>query len=80
MLPPELKVLRERLRLRSTEGKKDIENRLRRVKIELSFMKDYDYIVVNDDFNVALAKLKSILTTKQCEGAYVLRTIGKAYR
>ena len=80
VLPPELKVLRERLRLRSTEGKKDIENRLRRVKIELSFMKDYDYIVVNDDFNVALAKLKSILTTKQCEGAYVLRTIGKAYR
>jgi len=65
---------------RSTERKKDIENRLRRVKIELSFMKDYDYIVVNDDFNIALAKLKSILTAKQCEGTYVLRTIRKADR
>ncbi len=80
VLPPEPKVLRQRLWRRSTEGKKDIENRLRRVKIELSFMKEYDYIVVNDDLKVALAKLKSILTAKQCEGAYVLRTIGKAYR
>jgi guanylate kinase len=80
VLPPGPEVLRERLRRRSTEGKKDIENRLRRVKIELSFMKDYDYIVVNDDLNAALAKLKSILTAKQCEGTYVLRTIGKAYR
>jgi len=80
VLPPGLKALRRRLRRRSTEGKKDIENRLRRVKIELSFMKDYDYIVVNDDLKVALAKLKSILTAKQCEGTYVLRTIGKAYR
>jgi len=80
VLPPGLKVLQQRLRHRSTEGKKDIEKRLRRVKIELSFMKDYDYIVVNDDLKVALAKLKSILTAKQCEGTYVLRTIGKAYR
>lgn len=80
VLPPDMQALRQRLMRRSTECKKDIENRLRRVKIELSFMKDYDYIVVNDDLKIALAKLISILTAKQCEGTYVLCTIGKAYR
>lgn len=80
ILPPGIKVLSQRLRRRSTEGEKDIAKRLRRVKIELSFMKDYDYIVVNDDLGEALRKLKSILTAKQCEGDYVLRSVGKAYR
>ena len=80
ILPPQLKALRGRLKKRLTESEKDIEKRLRRVKTELSYIKDYDYVVVNDDFNVALKKLKSILTAKHCEGAYVLRSIGKTYR
>jgi guanylate kinase len=53
--------LAQRLRRRSTEDKKDIEKRLRRVKIEFSHRKDYDYIVVNDVFKKALKKMKLIL-------------------
>ncbi|HQP91056.1 MAG TPA: guanylate kinase [Candidatus Omnitrophota bacterium] len=62
--PPDLKVLVKRLKGRSTESKKDIEKRLKRVKIELSFAREYDYIVVNDDLKVALKKIKSIILSE----------------
>ena len=80
LLTPELENLPNRLKGRSTEGKKDIEIRLQRVKIELSHMKDYDYVVVNDKIQEALGKIKSILTAKKCEEEYVLRSLGKTYR
>lgn len=67
LLTPELKALSQRLKDRCTEGKKDIEKRLRRVKIELSYIKKYDYVVVNDRLEDALNKVKSILTAKRCE-------------
>ncbi len=80
ILPPEIKILRQRLKKRLTENEKEIARRLKRVKKELSYMGDYDYVVINDDFNVALKRLQSILTARQCEGEYVLRSIGKTYR
>lgn len=67
ILPPRIKTLSERLRHRSTENKKDIEKRLRRVKIELSYKKDYDYVVVNDDFAAAFKKIKSILLAQKAQ-------------
>ena len=78
ILPPKLKALSERLKNRSTESKKDIATRLRRVKIELSYVKKYDYVVVNDDFDEALKKLKGILLAKK--ESYVLRSIGNIDR
>lgn len=74
ILPPDVEVLAQRLKKRSTENKKDIEKRLKRVKIELSLKKEYDYIVVNDDFEEALKKIKAILLAKASEGNHVLRT------
>lgn len=67
ILPPHLEALTQRLRARSTESKKDIEKRLKRVKIELSQAKEYDYCVVNDDLGEALARLKAIFMAKECE-------------
>lgn len=75
ILPPNLGALGARLKKRCTENKKEIEKRLRRVKIELSYMKDYDYVVVNDSFNDALDKLKAILTAKKCERTHVLHSV-----
>jgi guanylate kinase len=60
ILPPHIKTLSERLKKRSTEGKKDIEKRLKRVKIELSLASQYDYCIVNDDFQDALKKIKAV--------------------
>jgi len=74
ILPPDTEVLAQRLKKRSTENKKDIEKRLKRVKIELSLKKEYDYIVVNDDFDEALKKIKAILLAKASEENHVLCT------
>jgi guanylate kinase len=79
ILPPNLGALGARLKKRSTENKKDIEKRLRRVKIELSYMKDYDYVVVNDSFTDALNKLKAILTAKKCERTHALHSARKPH-
>lgn len=80
ILPPDMKVLTKRLKGRSTETKKDIEKRLKRVKIELSLSKEYDYVVVNDDFQEALKKIKAIFLAKLCEEKYVLCSAGKVNR
>lgn len=61
ILPSKMDALAERLEKRSTENKKDIKKRLQRVKIELSYRKGYDHIVVNDDFDEALKKMKAIM-------------------
>jgi guanylate kinase len=71
IMPPSQKALLERLAGRGTETKKEIEKRLRRVRIEISRAKDYDYVVVNDRFDAALEKIKAILTAKRCEVHYV---------
>ena len=69
ILAPKEEVLHKRLKKRSTENRDEILLRLRRVKSEMRHAKEYDYVVVNDDFNEALGKIKSILTAKTCEGA-----------
>ncbi|MFH0877043.1 MAG: guanylate kinase [Candidatus Omnitrophota bacterium] len=61
---PKLGDLTRRLRKRSTENKKDIQKRLRRVKMEFSCAKTYDHVVVNDRFARALGELKEILASK----------------
>jgi guanylate kinase len=79
IMPPSMRALLGRLTGRGTETKKEIEKRLRRVKIEISCAKKYDYVVVNDRLDAALEKIKAILTAKRCEASYV-RTTGKTER
>lgn len=64
---PQGNALERRLSKRSTETKKDIAKRLRRAKIEFSYLRRYEYSVLNDNFNDALMQLKAILTAKHCE-------------
>lgn len=55
-----IKILRERLQLRKTNHPLDIETRLRNAQQELKQAVNYDYVVVNDDFNTAKADLQCI--------------------
>ena len=66
ILPPSLKTLAARLKARGTEDKKEIEKRLARAKEELTFLKDYDYVVVNRDLSQAVEEVKSIITAERC--------------
>jgi len=64
ILPPSRAALEQRLRNRSTDSNEVIERRLRDSVTELSHWKEFDHIVVNDDFDRALADLAAIVEGK----------------
>jgi guanylate kinase len=67
IVPPSLAVLEERLKTRKTESEDKLRIRLSNAKKEILNYKYYDYIVVNDDFNVAYRELVSIYIAEHCK-------------
>ncbi len=63
--PPSFTVLRNRLVNRGTETADVIEKRLDQAKNELDRAKEYDYIVVNDDLEIAVEELKNIILSER---------------
>ena len=63
--PPSFTVLRDRLVNRGTETADVIEKRLDQAKNELDRAKEYDYIVVNDDLEMAVEELKNIILSER---------------
>ena len=61
ILPPSLTVLEQRLRGRGTDAEEVIAHRLREAQGDISHYAEFDYLVINDDFNAALADLKAIV-------------------
>jgi len=61
VLPPSMRVLKERLVNRMSESDEQIKRRLERAREEIADYKHYDYIVINDDFKQALRELESII-------------------
>ncbi len=61
ILPPSFCELERRLRRRSTENKRDIIRRLKLAEKEMSFIENYDYVVLNDKLVKALKELKRII-------------------
>lgn len=69
ILPPSLEVLAERLRGRGQDDDNVIQRRLAGARDELSHYTEFDYLVVNDDFDTALADLAAIFRAeRQCLG------------
>lgn len=66
ILPPSLKELKERLKKRNADGKKEVEKRLRIAAGELAVADRYDYCVVNDRILQALQKLNAIVIAERC--------------
>ena len=59
--------LEKRLRGRNTEDEATIQRRLEEAKVELERSKQYDYVVINDDLERAIAEVESI-TRRELEG------------
>lgn len=59
--PPSLDALRERLSERGTETQASLEERLGKARYELSFARQFDHIVVNDELDKAYAAVKSLV-------------------
>ena len=61
IVPPSVEELKRRLTGRQTETAEEIENRLSRMDYELSHKDEYDFIIVNDDFEDALKELSALI-------------------
>ena len=60
--PPSIETLRQRLLSRGTDSIEDINNRVARAEYELSLADQYDYCVVNDILDDAVAQTREIIT------------------
>ena len=65
ILPPSLETLAERLRGRETDDESVIQQRLDGAQEEMSHYGEFDYLVVNDDFQRALYELEAILEARR---------------
>ena len=61
ILPPSRGALEERLRQRSTDSDEVIERRLRDAVADMSHWQEFDYVVVNADFETAVKELRTII-------------------
>ncbi len=61
ILPPSREALAERLRHRAQDSDEVIARRLRDAVAEMSHYREFDYLVVNDDFEAAVEDLRSIV-------------------
>lgn len=57
---PDQKSLKQRLVNRGTDAKESIEKRLANAVSEMTRMREYDYLLINDDFNITLHDLIAI--------------------
>lgn len=65
--PPSFKVLAERLCNRGKDSPESMERRLTAYDEEMQHLKDYDYVVVNDQLSMAITKVKSIIIAERCK-------------
>jgi guanylate kinase len=61
ILPPSIAVLRQRLQNRGQDNDEVIARRMRDAVTEMSHYPEFDYLIVNDNFDTALEQLKSIV-------------------
>lgn len=66
VLPPSRDVLESRLLTRNLNQPGDIEQRLRNGVVEVQLYEHFDYVIVNDDLDRALAQLEAIIIAERC--------------
>ena len=65
ILPPSREILEARLRARNLNEPADVERRLCNAGIEVQLYERFDYVVVNDDLDRALAQLEAIIIAER---------------
>lgn len=65
ILPPSMKILRERLKKRMCNSKEEIKKRLKRAVEEINDYKKYDYVIINDVFEDALEELRAVISSEK---------------
>ncbi|MEE8340202.1 MAG: guanylate kinase [Xanthomonadales bacterium] len=67
ILPPSLEALHNRLARRGQDSAAVIEKRMREARTEISHSSEFDYLIINDDFDQALTDLHSIIRHRKLQ-------------
>jgi guanylate kinase len=65
VLPPSFEVLERRLRGRSKDSEEAMQRRLQTARDEVAAFVEYDYVVVNDELNACVDRLRSIVLAER---------------
>ncbi len=65
VLPPSMEALLERLKVRGQDGPEEIERRWRQAMDDISHCDEFNYVVVNDDFDEAVEKLAGLIDAER---------------
>lgn len=66
VLPPSLDVLEKRLMARGTDDETVIKSRMKKTSNEIKQCVWYDYIIVNDDLEMAIKEAQAIILSVRC--------------
>ncbi len=69
ILPPSLEVLRRRLEDRKGDASDEIARRLKKARDEVKHYRDYNYVIINDDFKFAVRQLEAIVLAERSRTA-----------
>ncbi|MCS5589864.1 MAG: guanylate kinase [Candidatus Thioglobus sp.] len=65
ILPPSISALKERLTDRGQDDQSIIDRRMQDAVSEMQHFDEFDYLVINDDFNIALNDLNTIVYSQR---------------
>jgi guanylate kinase len=65
VLPPSFEILEDRLRRRSKDSEVQIQRRLAVAQQEVAAVAEYEYVVINDDVDSAVARLRAIVEAER---------------
>ena len=77
VLPPSAKELEKRLLKRNQDTNKTVKDRMSKASNEISHYAEYDYIIVNEDFEDSLVNIESILVAEGLKSCIVYTTTSK---
>ena len=65
ILPPSIKELHNRLMNRAQDSSETVKDRMKKSIDEIMHWKEYDYVIVNRDFDKTLGEVESIITSEK---------------
>lgn len=65
VLPPSVAALAQRLNSRGQDSAETIAKRVAAARTEMAHVSEFDYVTINDDFNVALQDISAIIRTQR---------------
>jgi guanylate kinase len=79
IVPPSLEECEKRLEVRAKDTPEEIEKRVLASIEEIKRAESYNYIIINDDLELAFERLKSIITAEKTRQKRVIKRVKEAF-